>query len=85
MSYGVRTRKNILKGYETGGCKYLLVQGDRAEGVKIESVKQADFDVQLFFKLTDESITPIPFASNLFDFTEKVHSICNMFLTLSQK
>lgn len=60
------------------------MQGNRAEGVKIESVKRADFDVQLFFKLTDDSITSILFVSNVFHFREKVRTIYYMFLTLSQ-
>jgi hypothetical protein len=50
------------------------MQGNGAEEVKIESVKRVDFDVQLFFKQTDDSRNSIPFVSNIFRLKEKVHS-----------
>jgi hypothetical protein len=55
-------------GDATESCRYPLMQGNQAEGVRIRPVKRTNFDLQLPFKLTDDGVTSIPFVSNLFHF-----------------
>jgi hypothetical protein len=55
-------------GDATESCRCPLMQGNRAEGARMRPVKRTNFDLQLLFKLTDDSVTSIPFVSNLFHF-----------------
>ena len=57
------TSYDELWSKKQGWGRYPLTQESPPEGTKIESLKRVDFDLQLFFTLTDDSV---PFVFNLF-------------------
>lgn len=65
MTYGVRRGRGTENGDETGSYRYASDERKPSRS-RIKPVKRTNIDLQLFFKLTDDSVRSMPFIFNVF-------------------